>query len=158
MDLLLSSHASQLLVVTSALAWVGCATVDDPVPATPLPESYAVGGTDLELQPGVPAPPSDVRWWLAMNDPSLNAVVEVSLAQNLTLSLRQAQILQAEALADQARAARFPQVRLQGQIGWSRGVSAFGSSTQQSASVSLPVSYEVDLFARYARPAQRRQA
>ena len=126
-----------------------CTTVDDPVPATPLPESYAVtSGADTQ-QPEVA---SDTRWWLALNDPQLDAVIQASLSQNLTISARYAQLAQAEALADQARAARFPQARLNGQVGWNRSVLSFGgSSTSQNASVSIPVSYEVDLFARNAR-------
>lgn len=129
-----------------------CATVDDPVPATPLPPTYAssVGAAEPAATPVDP----DRRWWVAMDDPQLTAVVEASLAQNLSIAARRAQILQAIALADQARAARFPQARLNASVGWSRTVGAFGSITSQTASVSVPVSYEIDLFARYARSHQ----
>ncbi len=129
-----------------------CATVDDPVPATPLPASYESGAE--ATQPGSAPVDPDRRWWLAMNDPQLTAAIEASLAQNLTIAARRAQILQAEALADQARAGRFPQVRLNAGVGYSRSVGAFGSIIGQNASVSVPVSYEVDLFARYARTHQ----
>ncbi|MBO6937489.1 MAG: TolC family protein [Deltaproteobacteria bacterium] len=133
----------------SLLLVAACATVDDPVPATPLPANYATAGSAAE--PASEPIDPDRRWWLALNDPQLEAVVEASLAQNLSIAARRAQILQAEALVDQARAGRFPQVRLNGSVGYSRSVGAFGSITSQTASASIPVSYEVDLFARYAR-------
>ncbi len=139
------------LSLTLLLA-LGCATVDDPVPATPLPANYATAG-DTAAPASEPVDP-DRRWWLAMNDPQLTAVVEASLAQNLSIAARRAQILQAEALVDQARAGRFPQVRLNGNVGYNRSVGAFGSITSQNATVSVPVSYELDLFARYARSHQ----
>lgn len=129
-----------------------CATVDDPVPATALPANYQTGGDGPEAA-SEPVDP-DRRWWLAMNDPQLTAAIEASLAQNLSIASRRAQILQAEAMVDQARAGRFPQVRLNGNVGFSRSVGAFGSITSQNASVSVPVSYELDLFARYARSHQ----
>lgn len=129
-----------------------CATVDDPVPATTLPEAYA-SGADAAEAGSEPVDP-ERRWWLGMNDPQLTAVIEASLSQNLSIASRRAQILQAEALAEQARAARFPQARLNANLGWSRSVGAIGTITSQTASVSVPVSYEIDLFARFARQHQ----
>ena len=131
----------------------GCGTLDDPVPATPMPESYAV----YDPAEADRAEPTDTRWWLAFGDAELNRVIEVSLAQNISLSARYAQIMQAEAVAREARAARMPQVGLSAQVGWNRSPGALGDTTTKSASVSVPVSYEVDLFARYARTHQAAQ-
>ena len=139
------------LSLPAAFLLAACTTVDDPVPVAALPPSYAPSATAGAETQG-PTVDTDERWWVALGDDELTAVIEVSLAQNLSLSARYAQIAQAEALADQARSGRFPQARLNAQAGWSRSVSAgFGSSTGYNASVSVPVSYEVDLFARNAR-------
>lgn len=55
-------------------------------------------------------------------------------------------------MADQAAANRYPKVNAQGQANWSRSVNAFVGTAADTTTLraSLPVSYEVDWFARYA--------
>jgi len=119
-------------------------------PSTPLtpPPGYRTADTHT----GAPQDP-DRGWWLRYDDPTLHALVAQALQQNLGLRARWAQLEQAKALANQARAARFPTVSAQGTAGYNRSISAFATSNSIQLNASLPVAYEVDLFARAARNA-----
>ncbi|MFK8002052.1 MAG: efflux transporter outer membrane subunit [Polyangiales bacterium] len=141
------------IVLLSSLGFAlgGCTKLRSPQPDRPLPpfpEFTETSGDERETSQA--AGP----WWLVFGDPALQALIDQGLEQNLTLRQQWARLEQSKALADQARAGRFPQVRATGNVGWNRSVGAFGSATSQSASVSLPVSYELDVFARAARTHQ----
>ncbi|MFT5357087.1 MAG: NodT family efflux transporter outer membrane factor (OMF) lipoprotein [Polyangiales bacterium] len=129
----------------------GCTKLRSPVPdraLPPFPEFSETSGNESE------ASQAAGPWWLVFGDAALQDLIDQGLAQNLTIRQQWARLGQSQALADQARAGRFPQIRATGSVGWSRSVGAFGSSTGQNASVSVPVSYELDVFARAARTHQ----
>src|SRR5690606_7141555 len=71
---------------------------------------------------------------------------------NLEISAAASRIRQAAAIADQARALRMPMVGAQAQGSYASSVRPpFGlRSHSWSVGFSLPMSYEVDLFGRYA--------
>lgn len=128
----------------------GCTKLRAPMPDRPLPpfpEFSESSGDESEAQTAGP-------WWLVFGDSALQALIDQGLAQNLSIRQQWARLGQSQALAEQARAGRFPQIRATGSLGWSRSVGAFGSTTGQNASASLPVSYELDVFARAARTHQ----
>lgn len=91
------------------------------------------------------------EWWSSFEDPALDGLIAKALRDNLELSVAYARISRAEALADQTAAARYPQVNVQGQLTRARTINPFfGAAITTSATASLPVSYEVDWFARAA--------
>jgi NodT family efflux transporter outer membrane factor (OMF) lipoprotein len=89
-----------------------------------------------------------------MDDPTLSALVEEALRRNQSVRAGWARVRQARYIANQVRAARMPQIGAAGDFTAGRSIFAFGEVTQLNAIGSIPVSYEVDLFARRARDHQ----
>jgi multidrug efflux system outer membrane protein len=86
------------------------------------------------------------RWWLAFEDPDLNALIDSVLRSNLPLKTVWYQLEEAGALVDITASARWPQLSLGIQSGFSVPEPDFvgGENTQ----VSLRAGYEVDLWGR----------
>ena len=146
--------AIQILLV-SALA-VGCnyTKETDPPPPVEVPDTYTEGAE-------VPPPPKheaepvrDARWWRHMGDPTLTGLIEEALRRNQSVKAGWARVRQARFIANQVRSARMPQIGLAGDYSIGKNIQAFGEVRAQGATGSLPVSYEVDLFARRAREHQ----
>ena len=144
-----------LILLVSMLA-VGCnyTKETDPPPPVEVPDTYTEGAE-------VPPPPApkaepvrDARWWRYMGDPTLTALIEEALRRNQSVKAGWARVRQARFIANQVRAARMPQIGLAGDYSIGRSIQPFGEVRSQGAAGSLPVSYEVDLFARRAREHQ----
>ncbi|MEO0325916.1 MAG: TolC family protein [Myxococcota bacterium] len=132
-------------------------TTPNPVVAAPLPVAYSAGAAEPPAaRPETAAERStqEAGWWLRYEDPTLHALVERALRANYTLRQRFAAIQQAEALRRQASALRWPTVNGTATLSRSRSVGFFGANTSDRFDVSLPISYEVDLFARRAGDAR----
>lgn len=143
-----------LLWLAATLTFGGCLPhrrVASPEPAVTLPDRFA-----SREETTIGAAERDDRWWLRYDDPTLHALVEQALATNVSLRSGFAAIEHARALEDQARAAQLPRVAAQGSAGYNRSITAFGSGNSWRLDASLPVSYEVDFFARHR--ASRRAA
>jgi NodT family efflux transporter outer membrane factor (OMF) lipoprotein len=143
------------ILVVSVLA-VGCnyKKETDTPPPVEVPDTYSEGA-EVPPRPEPKAEPvRDVRWWRHMGDPTLTALIEEALRRNQSVRAGWARVRQARYIANQVRAARMPQIGLVGEAGMGRDISPVGTSRAQSATGSLPVSYEVDLFARWAREHQ----
>ena len=147
-----------LILLVSVLA-VGCnyTKETDPPPPVEVPGTYTEGAE-------IPAPPEpkaepvrDARWWRSLGDPTLTALIEEALRRNQSVKAGWARVRQARFIANQVRAARMPQVGLTGDYNIGRNIMSFGQVRAQQAIGSLPVSYEVDLFARRAREHQGAQ-
>jgi NodT family efflux transporter outer membrane factor (OMF) lipoprotein len=96
------------LALGAALCLQACATFTPPVrgPETvALPADYQLYGPTMETPD---------RWWEAFETPALNALVDEAIAGNLTLRQSAARLTQAVAVAQQNRAALFPQVGYSG--------------------------------------------
>lgn len=116
-----------------------------------LPDEWRQAGGEV-------APPD--RWWLALDDPALAALIERLLAQNLDLVQAAARIEQARAVARQSGSRLWPQLDAQVTVGASRvhtpsvSVGPGGVSTSVEPSVvetyglAAAASYELDLFDR----------
>jgi multidrug efflux system outer membrane protein len=104
------------------------------------------------------------RWWEVFGDPELNQLVEEVLANNLDIKKASATILEVRAQFVQARADRFPNLNLQGEA-VRQHRQMIGVVPEQSFSVetdvytvSLPASFEVDLWGRLARAEEAARA
>ena len=149
-----------LVLLISTLA-MGCnyRKNTDIEPNIEVPKAYDQG-TGNE----VPPPPEqkesettairDARWWRDMGDPTLSALIDEALLRNQSVRAGWARVNQAHYIANQVRAARMPQIGAAGDFTAGRSIFAFGEVTQLNAIGSIPVSYEVDLFARRAREHQ----
>jgi NodT family efflux transporter outer membrane factor (OMF) lipoprotein len=147
-----------ILLVSTAMVAVGCnyRKTTDPEPNIDVPATFDEGQE-------VPAPPEpveptepvrDARWWRHFGDPTLSSLIDEALRRNQSIRAGWARVRAAKFVANQVRAARMPQIGLGGDYQIGKTISAIGEIEQQQATGSLPVSYEVDLFARYAREHQ----
>jgi NodT family efflux transporter outer membrane factor (OMF) lipoprotein len=153
-----------------AVGLAGCATYlerrhDEPLTAIQAryderPSPGIPGEPPPEQPSAIAAPPSyeasgamsPLAWGTALGDPSLDAVLAEALADNLDVRAAVTRVLQAQAVADQVRAARLPQITFQTTGSYATSVSPpFGRRNRTwSVNFSLPMSYQVDLFGRYA--------
>jgi multidrug efflux system outer membrane protein len=113
-----------------------------------IPQSYSEGTT---------AGPITDRWWEDFNDEKLSASITRALSDNLDLKRSWARLDQAQAIADQASSARWPQITADGGAARTRTnipVTPPGEGTipQRTTGYSLGMaaSYEVDLWGRIA--------
>lgn len=91
----------------------------------------------------------DARWWQGFGDPSMIALVDAALANNVDIAIAVARVREARAQEGLARAALLP--TLDTSIGGSRArsVNAFGQPSESSAAQpAIQAAYEVDLFGR----------
>ena len=128
------------VALLAAMLSAGCRTrgvrVDPPVVT---PKAFSATGTA-----DMPA-----RWWVALGDGRLNALVEESLRGNFSLRQAWDRLRQSRALAVQSGAALWPD--LDGSAGGSRTVTrtpATGRTYANARSLGLAAGYEVDLWGR----------
>lgn len=143
-------HLAPLL----ALAAASCsphATVSRPRAPIEIPDAYAqTAGDEVEVAPEGATPD---RWWIALGDPELNALVDAALSRNFQLGAAWARLEQAESGVQGAASQYWPQISAQLDVARRRQVVVFGALGQQefevnSFGVSVPVSYELDLWNR----------
>jgi NodT family efflux transporter outer membrane factor (OMF) lipoprotein len=146
----------KILVVLIATSVFGCNYKKE----TDIPAPVAVSETFTEGNEQPPPKKSDLeqirdaRWWRHMGDPTLSALIEEALRRNQTVRAGWARVRQSKYIANQVRAAQMPQVGASAEYSTGKIIQAFGDVRFQAATGSLPVSYEVDLFARRAREHQ----
>ncbi|MCG6878148.1 MAG: efflux transporter outer membrane subunit [Deltaproteobacteria bacterium] len=104
------------------------------------------------------------RWWEVFGDPHINDLVEKVLKNNPDLQQAAARILELQYQVIRTRADRFPTLGFKGgaqrqhepESIFGPGISVGGTDTQYS--VSLPASYEMDLWGKYARAEEASRA
>jgi len=125
------------LALASAVA--GCAARRAAAPPVEMPGAFSASGAEA----------APAKWWTALGDPQLDALVEQALAGNLDLKSTWARLDQAAALAREAGADLWPSVtaaaaasRTRTDVGNDPAVyaNAFG--------LGVAASYEVDLWGR----------
>ena len=133
---------SAIALALVAFIVAGCTTTPTAPPALDLP---AGTGVDPALE----------RWWTAFNDPTLTALVDEALANNLDLHAAIARIDLARAQVKLAQKDLYPTVDLG--VGAKRSKATevgsfplFGApATTNDFSVELSASYEVDLWGKF---------
>lgn len=127
-----------------------------PTPEAKVPESYQSYTRDGEDQ-ALPVP--EDRWWEDFNNPTINHLVTRVLNRNLDIQQATAVIQEMEARVVQTRADRFPYLGFQGQTAREQrsetnyvpGSSISLGGATSSYSLSLPASFELDLWGKLAR-------
>lgn len=155
------------IVWTAATALAACTAGPDYVrPSVETPSSYK------EAQGWKPAEPRDGQprgaWWEVFDDPTLNALASQVTVTNQSIKAAEAQVRQARALTDAARAAFFPVVSANASAtrsGSSTGTSSTGSGTtvnlggvRNNYNVALDLSWEIDLWGRVRRTVEASEA
>jgi len=113
-----------------------------------VPDQYALYSGEVDV---------DSRWWESFGNPELNRLVESALTQNFDIRKAWARLQQAQAVAVQAGAGRFPD--LTGDADYLKGRQRSASGVQsrlESAGAGLVSRYEIDLWGRVQ--AQHRSA
>jgi len=112
----------------------------------------------------------DDRWWQVFNDPELDRLVKGVLENNLDIQKTIARVMEVQSRFKQTRADRFPALNFQGRGTRQRQtvsvptLSLQGFSTQQQKkttdiySLSLPATFELDLWGRLARTEEAARA
>jgi multidrug efflux system outer membrane protein len=146
-----------LLALALSAALAGCAAMgpDYERPQTPAPEQWRISiqqANDL----------ANVRWWEQFQDPALNELIRIGLAENRDVKIAAARIAEFMGRYGVTRADQFPQI----------GANVDGSRTRVSESggvipvenpyssfqIDLGVSFELDLWGKLRRATEAAQA
>lgn len=164
-----------------ALALVGACTVGPDYDGPPAAASDAIARGSFVRAPdaAIPAAPALARWWQALGDPTLDALVRDALAHSPTLDQAAARIREAEAQLRQQRTANLPSASASGtylyaelpgvdiaagdgasgQNGADGGAAGGGSATAlEFYNLGLNVSWEIDLFGGGRRGVEQARA
>lgn len=147
------------------LAAGGCITAGPdyqrPDNGTHEPESYQHAPT------GTATPMPEERWWQIFGDPELDRMVAEALINNLDIKKAAARILEVRSQFVQTRADRFPSLNFQGQGQRQRQTLTITvpglleqsqRQTIDTHNLSLPASFELDLWGRLARAEEAARA
>jgi NodT family efflux transporter outer membrane factor (OMF) lipoprotein len=155
-----------ILLASALLAGCNYKKETDIPPPLEVPESFSEGSEVPQPESEADALPKgnarsetvrDVRWWRKMGDPTLTALIEEALRRNQSFRAGWARVQQSNYIANQVRAARMPTIGAVGAFNAAKNITPFAKTTSLDAQGSLPVAYEVDLFARRAREHQAAQ-
>ncbi len=139
-----SSARLPAAVLLALAACAGPSPDDGPAPPIRVPDRFS--GT------GILAPPD--RWWTALGDPALDALVDRALAGNLDLRAAWDRLDQAEAAARKAGAALWPKASAEADAGRSRSATRTADgqprtfATGNDFSLGVLATYEIDLWGR----------
>jgi outer membrane protein, multidrug efflux system len=133
-----------------------CATGQHPqVPVLAMPSRYGAAE-----QPSLPPAVLD-SWWRLYGDAQLRTLVERALSQGLDARVALARLDEARAIRGQALSRFAPQGGLQGTFEHTRSDNLDDSITPgetEAGNLSLPISWELDLFGRRAAARQAADA
>src|SRR5512143_2264144 len=148
-------HFAPTVVAAIALSLLAACAVGPNYnrPEMPTPPSYRFFEGEEQAQSI-----ADTPWWEVVKDPQLQALIREAIANNLDLRTATARVAEARAQYGIAKSFLFPEVNVTASY-TARGVSrssdppeAVGADkTRENWSVSLPLSWEIDLFGRIRR-------
>jgi NodT family efflux transporter outer membrane factor (OMF) lipoprotein len=115
----------------------GCKSSEQISPPVELPEAFSESGTEL-----VPE-----QWWTSFQDDGLNAAIAAGVESNFTLLSAFERLQAAQAVADQAGAAQYPDLEASAQGRIQRDNDEFNNENGQ-IELGLSSVYEVDLWGR----------
>jgi len=109
------------------------------------PQPIVEGKSYSTLEPDPVISTVDGPWWSSFQDPVLDRIIRSALSANLTLGQGVARLLQAQALLEQSRGIRFPQLDLGASFNqsWDRD-----QDSEYQGTVGPNISWDPDLFGR----------
>jgi NodT family efflux transporter outer membrane factor (OMF) lipoprotein len=117
----------------------GCESKIKPVSApVRLPEEFSETGSEALPE----------TWWRAFKDEALNALIERALTDNFSLKTAWDRLAQAEAVAEKAGAALWPEANVSGSARRIREENGSEAFYYHQYSLGISVSYEADLWGR----------
>jgi len=97
----------------------------------------------------------DEQWWRIFNDPELTKLADTVLCNNLDIKEATARILEIQSYFVQSRADRYPAANLEAEVRRQRIVPGVEADYYN---LSLPASFELDLWGRLARTEEAARA
>lgn len=97
-------------------------------------------------------PPDD--WWRLFRDPALDGLVAEALTANKDLAVAAANLAEARAILEEARAGRLPSTAIGSGVSYGRGAGRVQAGSDKAVltySAAFDAAYEVDLFGRVRR-------
>lgn len=145
-----------LLALALSAALAGCAAMgpDYERPQTPTPEQWRISiqqANDL----------ANSRWWEQFQDPALNELIRIGLAENRDVKIAAARITEFMGRYGVTRADQFPQIGVNADGSRSRASEsgvALGENPASRFQIDLGVSFELDLWGKLRRATEAAQA
>ncbi|BCR06462.1 membrane protein [Desulfuromonas versatilis] len=129
----------RLLGVATALWLSACAPVTPQLqPPVEPPAAFSAAGDQALPE----------RWWLALDDPGLDGLIERALAGNLSLQSAWDRLDQARALARRAGADLYPSLDAEASVSHLRLREGGETSSSDELGLGLVAGYELDLWGR----------
>ncbi|MGL6260932.1 efflux transporter outer membrane subunit [Vibrio sp. WXL210] len=123
-----------------SLALTGCSL--QPTPHQPL-HAFEQQGFTISGQA-----PVNAEWWLTFDDPELTRLIEIGLADNISLQTSIARVHRAAEIANVDRAARFPDASAKLDTNLERGNTRNGINTSNNESLGLNARWELDIWGK----------
>lgn len=142
------SHGRRLAGIAAALLLAGCANMKGIDPDATL-KTPPVPGASAQQVPAVSA-----RWWTEFADPQLDRLVEQALRDNPSLGVAKARLRRAQAAAEAAGSARYPQVGagldVTRQLFTANGLypPPLGGAIYNTGTLQANASWELDFFGK----------
>ena len=144
--------------------WLGPLLVLSAAPGCKLTPDYERPPLDLpdawRQDPGPGASIANLTWWEVFGDPRLQELIEIALNENKDLGIALARIAEARSSVVISRADQFPFLDIF--TGASRGrqsrIEVPGAARGDRFEVAADLSYEVDLWYRFARATEAARA
>jgi NodT family efflux transporter outer membrane factor (OMF) lipoprotein len=146
----------KLLTLALAVALAGCA-VTEPKTHVQIDMPQAYSEASAPIASGASSQLSS-DWWTSFGSPQLTSLIEESLAGSSDIRIAAERITQAELALRQANASLLPSIGLGAGQSVNRSENeGTGERTRRSTSVSIAMSYEIDLWGRLAAGIQAQQ-
>lgn len=142
-------------LVPLGLLLTACAPVgpDHEVPPVTLPASFSTGSVKWK-KTTADSQPQPREWWKLFKDSELNSLVSRAIAHNQEIKSAAARVNEARAMSAMVRSQYFPAVEMGVEADRSRfrfrGPGG-GSSTLNSYTIPIDLSYEIDLWGKVRR-------
>lgn len=143
-----------ILPLVAAAVLSACASMGDSrTEGKPIDAATLAGGATLAQAPAAAWPMP--RWWQALGDPALDALVDEAMAGSPSLAAAQARIAKASALAGLSEANGGPQLGLSADLSRQRFSENYmqpaplAGSVRDSGRLALDGSWELDFFGKH---------
>jgi NodT family efflux transporter outer membrane factor (OMF) lipoprotein len=147
------NHYRNILATVALLVLAACTVGPNYVrPTAPVPAAFKESKGWKIAQPG--GGMIGQTWWQLFNDPQLSALEEQVVISNQNVLAAEAQVRQAKALVQAARAGYYPTVTTAPSITRSRSsgnISSGASTTSTVYSLPIDLSWEADVWGRIRR-------
>ncbi|MEM9195265.1 MAG: TolC family protein [Myxococcota bacterium] len=148
---------ARTLILFPILFALGCATIGPDYRAPEAPRAARDATLRVDSEPELTANEPAHDWWMALSDPTLNALVEAALDENREIRVAAARVAEAEAFLERDRAEYLPTVGADAGLERRQvGGAAFGSDdnfvpNSTLASVGIRAGWELDYTGRVRR-------